>query len=38
MKKRNEVLELSFGFALEIIDYCELLESHKKFVIARQLL
>lgn len=38
MEKRNEVLELSFGFALGIIDYCELLEANKKYVIARQLL
>jgi len=36
--KRNEVLELSIGFAVEVIRYCELLEEKKKYVIARQLL
>ena len=36
--KRNEVLELSFEFALQIIVYCELLEENRKYVIARQLL
>jgi len=34
----NAVLELSFDFSLAIIDFCELLESHKKYVIRRQLL
>lgn len=38
MKKRNEVLELSFEFALQIINYSELLEEKRKYVIARQLL
>lgn len=38
MEKRNEILELSFEFALQIISYCELLEENKKFIIARQLL
>ncbi|MGJ3233914.1 four helix bundle protein [Marivirga sp.] len=38
MKKRNEVLELSFEFALQIINYSELLEERRKYVIARQLL
>jgi len=38
MEKRNEVLELSFEFALQIIVYCELLEANRKYVIARQLL
>ncbi len=32
------VLELSFSFALSVIDYCELLEKQKKYVISRQLL
>ena len=36
--KRNEILELSFEFALEIIKYCELLEAKRKYVIAQQLL
>lgn len=38
MEKRNEILELSFEFALQIIVYCELLEENRKYVIARQLL
>ncbi|SMG29515.1 four helix bundle protein [Marivirga sericea] len=38
MEKRNEVLELSFEFALQIINYSELLEERRKYVIARQLL
>jgi four helix bundle protein len=38
MEKRNEILELSFEFALQIISYCELLEENKKYIIARQLL
>ncbi|MEX2380687.1 MAG: four helix bundle protein [Vicingaceae bacterium] len=38
MKKRNEILELSFEFALRIIEYTELLEEKRKYVIARQLL
>jgi four helix bundle protein len=38
MVKRNEILELSFEFALQIIEYCELLEDNKKYVIARQLM
>ncbi|MEO1050521.1 MAG: four helix bundle protein [Bacteroidota bacterium] len=36
--KRNEILELSFEFALRIIEFAELLEEKKKYVIARQLL
>ena len=36
--KKNEVLELSFNFAIEIVKYCELLEEKKKYIIARQLL
>lgn len=38
MEKRNEVLELSFEFALQVIEFSELLEEKRKFVIARQLL
>lgn len=38
MEKRNEVLELSFDFALSIIKYCEELGKNKKYVIAQQLL
>jgi len=35
---RNEILEVSFDFAVEVIEYCEKLEANKKFVIAKQLL
>ncbi len=36
--KDNLIAKLSLEFALAIIKYSELLEEHKKFVIARQLL
>ncbi len=35
---KNPILKLSFDFALMIIDYCELLESNRKYIVARQLL
>ncbi len=35
---KNVVLELSFEFALKIIEYTEILEENRKYVIARQLL
>lgn len=38
MEKKNEILDLSFEFALQIIDFCELLKENKKYVIAKQLL
>lgn len=38
MKKRNEVLELSFKFALLVIEFSEILEEGRKYVIARQVL
>ncbi|MEQ9424313.1 MAG: four helix bundle protein [Cyclobacteriaceae bacterium] len=38
MEKRNEILELSFDFALAIVDFSETLEEKRKYVIARQLL
>jgi four helix bundle protein len=38
MERRNEILELSFKIALLIIEYSELLESDRKYLIARQLL
>jgi four helix bundle protein len=38
MEKRNEIVELSLEFALQIIVYCELLEEKRKYVIAKQLL
>lgn len=34
----NLIIDLTFKFSLAIIEYCERLESEKKFVIARQLL
>ncbi len=36
--KENIIVEKSFRFALKVIQYCELLEENKKFVISRQLL
>jgi four helix bundle protein len=36
--KENLIVKLTFEFALDIIEFSELLESKKKFVIARQLL
>jgi four helix bundle protein len=38
MENRNVILEKSLEFALEIIKYTEILEEHKKFIIAHQLL
>ncbi|MGV4414284.1 four helix bundle protein [Chryseobacterium sp. T1] len=38
METKNEILALSIDFAKTIISYTELLESHKKYVIANQLL
>ena len=35
---KNVLLELSFEFALKIINYCELLNYHKKYIISNQLL
>jgi TIGR02436 family protein len=36
--KENKILELSFQFALNIIEFSEGLEQLKKYIIARQLL
>jgi len=36
--KDNLIIKLSFEFALDIIEYAELLEEHRKYIIARQLL
>jgi four helix bundle protein len=36
--KDNLIVKLTLEFALEIVEYSELLEEKKKFVIARQLL
>jgi four helix bundle protein len=38
MEKRNEILELSFEFALAVIHYCDELEANKKYVLSHQLL
>ncbi len=38
MKNNNPIVKLSFEFALEIIEFAELLESSRKFVVAKQLL
>jgi len=38
MEKKNEILELSFEFAVDIIKFTESLEEQRKYVIARQLL
>jgi len=37
-QKENIVLVKSIEFAVEIIEFCEVLEKEKKFVIAKQLL
>lgn len=36
--KDNLIVKLTLEFALEIIEYSELLEEHRKYVIARQLI
>lgn len=36
--KENIIIKRSLEFALEIIEYSEILEEHKKYIIARQLL
>jgi four helix bundle protein len=38
MGNENVIVEKSFRFALKIIEYSELLEESKKYVIARQIL
>ncbi len=38
MERKNVILEKSFEFALKIIEYAELLESKRKYVIAKQIL
>lgn len=35
---KNPVVKLAFEFSINVISFCELLESKKKYVIARQLL
>ena len=34
----NPLLKLSIAFSLQVIDYCELLNSEKKFILSKQLL
>jgi four helix bundle protein len=36
--EKNSILKLTLDFSLMVIEYCEKLESEKKFIIARQLL
>ncbi|MCU4177457.1 four helix bundle protein [Carboxylicivirga sp. N1Y90] len=36
--KPNIIVELSFQFALDIIEFCELLEEKRKYVVGKQLL
>jgi four helix bundle protein len=36
--ENNPILRLSFDFSLRVINYCELLDVNKKFVISKQLL
>lgn len=36
--KENAAVTLSFDFALEIIEYTEILEEKRKFIIAKQLM
>ncbi len=36
--KDNVIVKLSFEFALQIIEFAEILESNKKFVLANQIL
>jgi four helix bundle protein len=38
MLKENQILDLSFEFALLVIEYCELLEEKRRFVVSHQLL
>jgi four helix bundle protein len=37
-EKKNLILEQTFDFALRIVEYCELLEENKRYIIAKQLL
>jgi four helix bundle protein len=37
-KNENEILKITFEFALMIIEFVEILENQRKFVIAQQLL
>ncbi len=35
---KNQIVKLTFEFALDTIEYCEVLEGKRKFVLANQLL
>ena len=35
---KNPILKMSFDFALMVMEYCELLNQNKKFILANQLL
>lgn len=37
-KEKNLIVDLTFKFALSVVEYSELLEEKKKFVVAKQLL
>lgn len=37
-ERKNVILDKSFEFALGVIEFCEELESNRKYVIARQML
>ena len=37
-KRENQILNLTFAFAVKIIDISELLENHRKFVLSNQIL
>ena len=36
--ENNPILKLSFDFSLRIIEYCQLLDDQKRFIISKQLL
>ena len=36
--ENNPLLKLSIAFSLDIIEYCELLNERKKYILAKQLL
>ena len=38
LQKENLILQLTFEFAIQSIEYCDLLMEKKKFVIGQQLL
>ena len=35
---KNQIIDLSFTFALETVEFCEKLEAERKYIISRQLL